>query len=695
MRHVLFALLVVSFLLPIAWAKDAPTDGYLWLEDVRGDRAIAWVEKQNDATHAALTKHPAFAEIEAHTLSVLEADDRLVVGRRRGDWVYDFWRDAEHPRGIYRRTTVASHLAGEPAWEIVLDLDALATKEGRSWVWRGMALRYPDYQRGLLRLSDGGSDAVVVREFDIGSKQFVEGGFALPEAKGGMVWLDADTVLVRTDFGPRSMTEAGYPRIVKRWKRGTPLADAEVLFEGSSDAVSVSAEREHDGARTVDWLQHNLSFYAADKYVVEGEEKIRLDLPATARIHVCFDGQVLIEAKQAWTLGDRTHVPGTVLSIPLADLKDGKSTYSVFFEPTETTSLTYITRTKSYVLAVVMEDVRDTLFRYTRDADGRWGRDEVVFPGHGTTWLGNTDIDHDTFSVTHASFLVPSTLYWVDASTLEKRVIDQAPQRFDPAPYVSKQLFATSKDGTRVPYFLIGPKELEANAKHPVMLNGYGGFRIPQRPRYLGARGRNWLDRGGVYVVANIRGGGEYGPRWHAAALREKRHKAFEDFEAVAEDLIARAVTSPRRLGIRGGSNGGLLVGACLTRRPDLFGAVVCQAPLLDMLRYPELLAGSSWVAEYGDPQVPEDWAFLRRYSPYHNLDKDAAYPRVLFTTSTKDDRVHPGHARKMAARMEAMGHPVLYYENTEGGHAGAANARQRAHVSALVTTYLLTELAD
>ncbi len=676
-------------------ADDASDDPFLWLEAIHGGKALAWVAKQNERVHVALESAPAFHEIEAHTLAVLQADDRIVEGRWRGDWIYDFWRDAEHPRGIYRRASAESYVAGEPSWDTILDLDALAEKEGRSWVWKGMSLRYPDYRRGLLRLSDGGSDAVVIREFDLPSKRFVEGGFTLPEAKGEMGWIDADTVYVDTDFGPGSLTESGYPRIVKRWKRGTPLTEADVVFEGKPDSVSVGAERAHYGPTTLDWLYHGTTFYTSKQYLLEGNAKIRIDIPETARIETFFDGQVLIELKRDWEVGEEAYRAGTVLSIPLADLKAGKRAFTVFFEPDDRTSLTYLTRTKSYVLAVLMKDVRDALFRYDRAEDGRWRRKEIPFPGHGTTWLSNTDPERDTFMVSYSSFLQPETLYLVDAGSLERRVLDSAPERFDSSPYSSEQLFATSKDGTRVPYFLVGPKDLEPNGRHPTLLHGYGGFGIPQRPHYLGAMGRNWLDRGGVYVLADIRGGGEYGPRWHDVARREGRHRAFEDFEAVAEDLIARKITSPAHLGIRGGSNGGLLVGACFTRRPELFGAVVCQAPLLDMRRYSKLLAGPSWIAEYGDPDVPEDWAFLREYSPYQNVSPDRRYPPVLFTTSTRDDRVHPGHARKMAAKMEAMGHEVYFYENTEGGHAGAADALQRAHVTALVTTFLRKELGD
>ncbi len=680
---------------PRTRADDAPDDPFLWLEEVHGEKALAWVAEQDQRVHVALASDPAFGEIQKHTLAVLQADDRIAEGRRRGDWIYDFWRDAEHPRGIYRRATAKSYLAGDPAWEVVLDLDALAEKEGRIWVWKGIALRYPGYRRGLLWLSDGGSHAVVIREFDIPSRRFVEGGFHLPEAKGEMGWIDADTVYVDTDFGPGSLTASGYPRIVKRWKRGTPLSEAAVVFEGKPDSVSVGAERDHYGPKTLDWLHHGTTFYTSEQYLLDGDEKIRIDIPETARIETFFDGQILIQLRKDWEVGEKAYPAGTVLSISLEDLEAGKRTFTVFFEPDDTTSLTYLTRTKSYVLAVLMQDVRDALFRYDRAEDGTWRRKEIPFPGHGTTWLSNTDPERDAFMVSYSSFLQPETLYLVDAGSLRKTVLDSAPERFDPSPYSSQQLFATSEDGTRVPYFLIGPKDLEPNGAHPTLLHGYGGFSIPQRPHYLGAMGENWLARGGVYVLANIRGGGEYGPRWHDAARREGRHRAFEDFEAVAEDLIARKITSPAHLGIRGGSNGGLLVGACLTRRPDLFGAVVCQAPLLDMRRYSKLLAGPSWIAEYGDPDVPEDWAFLRKYSPYQNVFAGRHYPPVLFTTSTRDDRVHPGHARKMAAKMASMGYDVLFYENTEGGHAGAADARQRAHVTALVTTFLLKELAE
>jgi prolyl oligopeptidase len=677
-----------------ATADDPPEDPFHWLEEVEGKEALDWVAQRNAESKAEFTKHPAFAEIEANTLAVLEADDRLVVGQRYGNFVYNLWKDAKNSRGLYRRAPYASYLAGTPEWETVLDLDALAEKEGQSWVWKGMDLLRPQYKRGLLRLSPGGSDAAVVREFDVEAKAFVDGGFALPAAKSRMGWVDENHVFVATDVGPGSMTDSGYPRIAKRWTRGTPLAEAETIFEGKKESVAAGAAREHLRAGHIDWVYHNTSFYTSDMYILEGDAKTKMDIPDTAVIHTYFDGYLFIELKRPWTVGEATYEAGTILTSPLASMKAGKKDFQVFLKPTERTSLQGIERTKSYLIVRMMEDVKDQLYRYQRKDDA-WERKQIEFEGQGTISTSSMDVDHDDFFVTYSSFLQPTTLFRVDATTLAHETIDQAPARFDATPFTSEQRFATSKDGTQVPYFVVRSKTLEFNGKNRTLLYGYGGFQVSQRPFYVSTMGKNWLERGGVFVLACIRGGGEYGPRWHRAALKENRHKAFEDFEAIAEDLIEKKITTPSYLGIRGGSNGGLLVGAAFTRRPDLYGAVVCSVPLLDMRRFNQLLAGASWMAEYGDPDKPEEWAFLKTYSPYHNLSPQRTYPRVLFTTSTKDDRVHPGHARKMVALMRWMGHPVVYYENTEGGHAGAANAKQRAYTSALGTTYLLTELGD
>lgn len=687
-RHSLVSLALL-FPLPLL-AQDDP---YRWLEDVDGERALSWVEAQNKATKGALTTHATFQQIYDHTLTILNAEDRLQIATRHGDVVYDFWRDAQNPRGVYRRATLESYLADDPKWEVLLDVDALAASEKQNWVFKGMELRWPDYTRGLLRLSIGGADAVVIREFDLVTRTFVPDGFALPEAKGSVNWIDEDSVYVATDFGDGSQTDSGYPRIVKVWQRGTPLSAAKAVFEGKNKSVSVRASRDHVDDQVIDWLYESTSFYTSDKYLREGDEKLRLNLPDSSRIHTYYNGLLFIEIKQPARIAEVDYSPGTILTIPLVDLKAGKHNFSVFApDAVVGATIRSIDRTRSYLIIETMRDVRDEVIRCHFDG-GAWVTKKIALAGDGRMTVSSLDADVDHFLLTYTSFLQPTTLYSVDASTLELAKVKQAPARFDAAPYASAQHFATSKDGTKVPYFIVAPKTLELDGRNKTIISAYGGFRIAQRPSYMAALGGNWLDRGGVYVLANIRGGGEYGPEWHQAALRENRHKCFEDLEAVAEDLIARKIATPDTLAIRGGSNGGLLVGAAFTRRPELYKAVVCAVPLLDMKRYSKLLAGASWMAEYGNPDVPEDWAFLRTYSPYHNVVKEKKYPRVLFTTSTRDDRVHPGHARKMVARMIELGHPIYYYENTEGGHAGAANAEQSAYSTALTYCYLLSEL--
>ena len=682
--------LLISLFASSALAEEDP---YLWLEEVEGERALAWVEKQNAATKAELTKHPEFQKIFDHTLSVLNAKDRLTRATRRGEHVFNFWRDAKHPRGLYRRATLESFLAGKPQWEVLLDVDALAAEEKKNWVFKGMQLRYPDYSRGIARLSIGGSDAVVIREFDLATKSFVEGGFELPEAKGRLSWRDADSVFVQTNFGAGSLTDSGYPRISKLWKRGTPLSEAAPVYEGLQKSVSVGASRDHVDGEIIDWVYESTSFYTSKKQILENGKLIELPLPPSSRVHSYFAGRLFVEIKSPSQIGDTYYEPGVILTAPLDGLKAGKLAFEVFApDAFDGATIRSIDRTKSYLIVETMRDVRDEVYRCHLE-DGKWVTRKIELEGSGRISISSLDAHSDHFFLTYTSFLQPTTLYSVDAKTLELAKLQQAPARFDSSKYKSAQHFAKSKDGTKIPYFIVCAKEIALDGKNKTLISAYGGFRSSQRPFYMSSIGGNWLDRGGVYVLANIRGGGEYGPAWHQAALRENRHKCFEDLAAVAEDLIARRIATPDTLAIRGGSNGGLLVGAAFTRRPDLYKAVVCAVPLLDMKRYNKLLAGASWMAEYGNPDQPEDWAFLKTYSPYHNVFKGKKYPRVLFTTSTRDDRVHPGHARKMVARMMEQGHPVYYYENTEGGHAGAANAKQRAYSAALTYSYLLSEL--
>jgi len=689
MFHKTLVLLLLIAPLPL-FAEEDP---YLWLEEVEGEKALAWVEKQNAATKAELVNHPEFQKIFDHTLSILNAKDRLTRATRRGEHVFSFWRDATHPRGIYRRATLASYLTGDAQWEVLLDLDALAIKEQKNWVFKGMGLRYPDYTRGLARLSIGGSDAVVIREFDLTTKDFVPGGFELPEAKGSMYWIDDDHVFVQTNFGEGTLTDSGYARLTKIWKRGTPLAEAKTVHEGQQKSVSIGASRDFMDGESIDWVYESTSFYTSKLHILESGKLVHLDLPPSARTSTYYNKLLFVEIKRPSELGGKQYKPGDIVTIPLADLKAGKQDFTLFAPPAlEGATVRSIDRTKSYLIIETMRDVRDEVYRCHLE-DGKWVTKKIDLEGNGRVTVSSLDAHADQFFLTYTSFLQPTTMYSVDAKTLALTKLKQAPARFDSSKYKSAQHFAKSKDGTKIPYFIVSAKDLELDGENKVLISAYGGFRSSQRPFYMSSIGGNWLDRGGVYVLANIRGGGEYGPAWHQAAMRENRHKCFEDLAAVAEDLIARKIATPDTVAIRGGSNGGLLVGAAFTRRPDLYKAVVCSVPLLDMKRYNKLLAGASWMAEYGNPDVPADWAFLKTYSPYHNVSKDKQYPRVLFTTSTRDDRVHPGHARKMVARMIELGHPVYYYENTEGGHAGAANAKQRAFSAALTYCYLLSEL--
>src|SRR5437660_1665026 len=553
-------------------------DPLLWLDDIDGPRALAWVRAENARSLALLESDPRYPALLAEARAVITAADRIPYPSFLGDDLVNFWQDEARVRGLWRRTTLGSFRAAEPHWETLLDIDALAAAEGRNWVFHGVVSLPPEYRRCLVALSDGGKDASELREFDLASRRFAANGFALSEAKQNAVWLDGDTLLVARDWGPGTLTASGYPFIVKKVRRGAPLDAAEQIFAGAASDVSVGANVLRDPDGTVRGVGINR----------------QVKLPKNASMH-----------------------------------------------------------------------------------------------------MAATSNREDRAFIDVAGFLDPNTLWLVEPEAGGAAPVKSLPARFDASGDVVEQFEATSKDGTRVPYFVIRPASLRADGSAPTLLYGYGGFQVSLTPSYLGATGRLWLEKGGVYVVANIRGGGEFGPEWHQAALKSGRRHAFEDFIAVAEDLIRRDITSPRRLGIMGGSNGGLLMGVMLTQRPDLFHAIVIQVPLLDMLRYHKLLAGASWIAEYGDPDIPDEAAFLESISPYHNLKPGVAYPEPFFVTSTKDDRVHPGHARKMAARMQALGRPFLYYENIDGGHSAAANLEERARRTALEFTYLARQLMD
>jgi prolyl oligopeptidase len=690
----------MSLLLP-AMSVAVEDDPYLWLEEVDGEKALDWVRAENARTAERLTESPLFKELQAQALDVLNSASRLPQVSQRGDWLYNFWRDENNPRGIYRRTTLAEFANAEPEWETVLDIDALSAAEGEQWVFKGMSCLPKENRLCMVRLSPGGGDAVVIREFDAVEKSFIEGGFRLPLAKQSVSWIDKDSLYLSSDFGEGSMTDSGYPRIVKLWKRGTAPEDAMTLHEGERASVSVGAFRMRSDGGDVDVAYESPSFWTIHMYHLVDDEKRRLMMPDSANIDGLYQGRLIISLKQDWQRGEQSLPQGAVLIASPQELyAETGDALEVLIQPDDRTVVEGVATTNDSILVTVLENVRGRIYRYTASPEGGWSKELVPFPDNGALNVTSTDDESGSFFASYESFTSPPTLYYVASSDLRPQAMKAQQPTFDGSQYRTEQYFATSADGTQVPYYVVMSKGIELDGKNATHIFSYGGFRNSLTPSYSGsyeqlsgAYGKLWLDRGGVFVSANIRGGGEFGPKWHAAALLENRHKAYEDFEAVAEDLIRRKITSPDHLGIEGRSNGGLLVGATMTRRPDLYGAVICGVPLLDMKRYHKLLAGASWMAEYGDPDKPEQWEFIKTYSPYHNLEKDQDYPAVLFYTSTRDDRVHPGHARKMAARMQAMGEEIWYYENMEGGHGGSSTNDQLAYRVALGYAHLWNQL--
>ena len=676
-------------------AEASSEDPFLWLEEVEGERALAWAREQNERALARLRTDPRYEEIRTAALAVYTAADRIPYGRILNGKVDNFWQDETHVRGLWRRTTLAGYGSESPDWQVLLDLDALAAAEGENWVWKGADCLAPDFERCILRLSRGGADAVVMREYDAAAGRFVEGGYALDEEKQNAAWIDADHMLIASPLEGGSKNTSGYARTIRLWTRGTPLAEAPTVFESAeSDAfVFPVVIHRRDGremfiVRAPDFFHETVHHLGADGTLTE------LPLPADVNFQGLIAGRVIALLRSDWTTDTVSAPAGAVVSVPLASLLGGGvDGLEVVAAPGERLAIQTVAISADAVYVTALDNVTGRLLRAVR-GDAGWQVGDVDLPGNGSVSIISADEFSDSVFVNFESFLEPDTLYLArngGAPTPLKRM----PARFDPAPYTVEQLFAESADGTKVPYFVIRAREMPRDGSTPTILYGYGGFEISLSPSYLSPLAIEWLKRGGAYVVANIRGGGEFGPRWHEAALKENRPRAYEDFAAVAEDLVARRITSTKRLGIYGGSNGGLLVGATMVRYPELFGAVVSAVPLLDMLRYHRLLAGASWIGEYGNPDIPEERAFIERYSPYQNVRADVVYPPVFFTTSTRDDRVHPGHARKMAAKMMAQGHDVLYYENIEGGHAGAANLEQRAMRDALILSYFLQELAD
>ena len=661
-------------------------DSYLWLEAIDGEQALDWVERHNGPTLARLSGE-RFEQMRAEVLDVLDADTRIPGVTRSGEYLYNFWRDASHPRGVWRRATLEEYRKDSPEWDIVIDVDALTAAEDENWVWGGAGINAPGYTRALIYLTRGGGDASVVREFDMTTRQFVADGFNLPEAKSDIDFEDDDTVLVGTDFGDGSLTDSGYPRLIKRWRRGTPLEEAETIFSGSASDVAVSTSCISDPGFERTFIYRMVDFYNKETFELRDGELIRLDIPTDCSMAVHREWAMILLISD-WSRGDITYKADSVLIADYEQLVAGTAELRVVFDPDCDEFLAAGAFTGDRFLSIKLRNVA-TVVEVLRP--GSWRAEPIPgVPDNATIGLAAFDPLGDEIFLSATGFDKPPRLLH-GASAGAVREIKSSPALFDADDLVVTQHFIASADGTKVPYFLVAHRD--SNGPSPTLLGGYGAFRAAQLPGYFGVFGRLWLARGGTYALANIRGGGEYGPAWHEQAVRANRHKVAEDFAAVAKDLVAGAVTTAPQLGAIGASAGGLLMGIMLTQYPEQFGALVCQMPLLDMRRFHLLLAGASWTAEFGNPDEPADWEFIKEYSPYHNISAVRHYPPALITTSTNDDRVHPGHARKMTAALEAGGHQVLYYENTEGGHAGASNNAQAAFESAVIYEFLLQTL--
>ena len=696
-RFLISAAACLTAVAAVAQAPSSPEDPYLWLEEVEGDRALTQVKQWNEATEDLLTRDPKFEQYRSRARAILDDKEQIATPDAvMGDVVANLWRDANNPRGIWRVSPLAAYRAGKPQWQTVIDVDALGRQEGKSWVWHGADCLAPDYRHCLVSLSPGGTDADVVREFDLGTGRFVADGFVIPEAKTAASWVDRDTLLVGTDYGKGSLTTSGYGRILKLWKRGTPLASARTLFEGETSDVAANPLAIQSSTGRWVFVDRGKTFWTNERHLLTPSGGlVPVPLPADAELEDVIGDQLI--AKLQSPLG--RFRAGTLVAYSLRDiLARGHAEPRLVMAPTAKQAIEEVSASDNVLWVKALDDVSGKLFALTPKKNGTWTSRPVALPANSTVHLLAAGGKPDLAFATVEGMLTPPALYAVKPGG-RAAVVQRLPAKFDSATRTVEQRFATSKDGTRVPYFLVRRKG--AAGPVPTLIHAYGGFRAAQTPGYLtgqpyraGPLGMFWTEEGNAYVLANIRGGGEYGPDWHKSVLRENRQKSFDDLHAVAEDLIRTGVTRKGKIGISGRSNGGVLVGAAMNQRPDLYSAVISGSPLHDMKRYSHLLAGASWMDEYGDPDKPEDWAFLSRYSPYQNVKKGVRYPAVFFYSSTKDDRVHPGHARKMAARLEEYGNRFYFHEYLEGGHSVGADNAEDARRAALLMAYLKRELA-
>ena len=677
-----------------------PVDPYIWLEEVSSQRSMAWVEHQNEITTNRLESDPRYAHNYAEALEIAGAKDRIPEPEFVHGGIYNFWQDADHLRGIWRKTTLDDYTSQQPHWTTVLDIDALNKAEGKSWVFKGAELLKPDETRCMIELSDGGEDAVIAREFDLDAGRFVDGGFALPRGKHRISWEDKDTLLIATDWTPGDLTTSGYPYIVKRLKRGQPLSAALEVFRGTKDDGGYGVEPSvlHDGqGHSLAFIKRPLDTFHSEHYVLTERGAERLSIPAKADLVDLVQGRVILQLDEAWTIAAKIFVPGSVVQTELAATKTspGALRPSLIWAPNSREALNGLSSTRDKLLLGVLDNVQGKAFIYT-PSDKDWKREPLRLPKNVTVSFAAADDKSNRAFINVSGFLSPTALWLADVDTGALHTVKALPAKFDASHEIVDQFAAVSSDGTKIPYFVVHSKGVKLDGSMPTLLTAYGGFQIAVTPHYSGAMGKLWLEQGGAYVLANIRGGGEFGPKWHEAGLGVKRQIIYDDFAAVAKDLFARKITSPRRLGIQGGSNGGLLMGVELTEHPELWRAVVISVPLLDMIRISKIAAGASWQGEYGDVNTdPAAKAFWLKTSPYQNLRQGVAYPEPFIFTTTKDDRVGPQHARKFAARMEEMGLPFLYYENTEGGHGAGADLKQGARTTALTMTYLQEKLMN
>lgn len=679
---------------------DPDNDPRVWLEEVEGEDALSWVEGQNERTFDRLQGDPRYQGMFDQALAIYQSEDRIPGGAFYGGFVWNFWQDATNTHGLWRRTTMESYLTDTPEWDVVLDLDALSETEGKNWVWRGANCLAPAYEQCMITLSDGGSDAAVRREFSISNRAFVEGGFETPQAKGGVSWVDGDTLLVGLATSEADTTESGYPSVAYRWARGTALADAPEVVRGNLEDVGLFSFRVEDFDGTAYMMASQaVTFYDTTWWYLPADAApVQMPLPAKSSIKDIFHGQLVFTVEEDWTPveGGESFAQGSLLSFDMAEFVASGQLPAVHtvYVPRARQSLGGMGSTRTAFLVEIDENVVGGLEAFRFD-NGVWSSESIPVPANMTIGLGSTASHEDIAFMTAEGFLTPDTLLVVNSAELTVEPIKSIPARFDAEGLVVEQRETASTDGTMIPYFVVRRADTVMDGSTPTLLYAYGGFQVSIRPSYSGVGGRLWLENGGAYVVANIRGGGEFGPAWHQAGLKMNRQIIYDDLISVAENLIETGLTTPRHLAVYGRSNGGLLAGVMYTERPDLWNAVVSGVPLLDMLRYHHLLAGNSWMGEYGDPDDPDEGAFLRSISPYHNVDANGEYPEIFLYTSTLDDRVHPGHARKMAHLLSEVGHPYLYYENMVGGHAGAANLVENALRDALFYTFLTQKLVD